>query len=46
MLRKAFPNDNACVTREEFTITQRENEESRRNMKHYSFFNGEEAIEL
>ncbi|VDK68404.1 unnamed protein product [Litomosoides sigmodontis] len=46
MLRRAFPNDNACVTREEFAMTQRENEESRKNMKYYSFFNGEEAIEL
>ncbi|VBB25224.1 unnamed protein product [Acanthocheilonema viteae] len=46
MLRKAFPNDNACVTREEFAITQQENTESYKNMKYYSFFNGEEIIQL
>ncbi|KAM3719332.1 DNA-directed RNA polymerase I subunit [Dirofilaria immitis] len=44
VLRKAFPNDNACVTQKEFMITQQENAESYKNMKHYSFFNGEESI--
>ncbi|MCP9261763.1 hypothetical protein DINM_005090 [Dirofilaria immitis] len=28
VLRKAFPNDNACVTQKEFMITQQENAES------------------
>lgn len=44
MLRKAFPSDNVCVKQEEFAITQQENAESHKNMKYYSFFNGEETI--
>uniref|UniRef100_A0A1I7VX57 Uncharacterized protein n=1 Tax=Loa loa TaxID=7209 RepID=A0A1I7VX57_LOALO len=46
MLRKAFPNDIACVTQEEFMITQKENAESHKNMKYHSFFNGEEPLYL
>ncbi|CAG9534385.1 unnamed protein product [Cercopithifilaria johnstoni] len=45
MLRKAFPTDNACVTQEEFAITQQENAESYKNMKYYSFISGEETIQ-